>query len=72
MHSVKQIKAKLLPYVRLAIATLAPFSFAPYASALPAPPAPMITNNLPAKGEPTMPLPLPLPVKESIRLFNSY
>lgn len=39
--------------MRFAMTTLAPFFCAPYASDLPAPPAPKMTNNLPAKGEPT-------------------
>lgn len=38
--------------MRLATTTLAPFSFPPYASAFPAPPAPITTNNLPANREP--------------------
>lgn len=42
---------KISPWVRLAITTLAPFSFAPYASALPAPPAPITTNSLLANGD---------------------
>lgn len=46
------LRARLLPNVRLATTTLAPFCAAPQASDLPAPPAPKTTNSLPAKGEP--------------------
>lgn len=47
----KYTKAGTLPYVRLAITTRAPFSCAPYASAFPAPPAPITTKSFPANGE---------------------
>lgn len=41
----------MLPNVRLAHTTLAPFCAAPYTSDLPAPPAPKTTNSFPAKGD---------------------
>lgn len=47
----RSILIKKIPNVRFAITTLAPFSFAPYASAFPAPPAPITTKSLPASGE---------------------
>lgn len=40
-----------IPKVRLAITTLAPFSFAPYAIAFAAPPAPITTKSLLASGD---------------------
>ena len=47
----EQFNRRKIPKVRLAITTFAPFSFAPYATAFAAPPAPITTKGLPASGE---------------------
>ena len=47
----EQFNRRKIPKVRLAITTFAPFSFAPYATAFAAPPAPITTKGLPASCE---------------------